>query len=547
VRAPRTDGSFMVPVAGLVSATAWIQRRLDSGGRYDRRSLVAQLVLVGLAIALIGAGPWSPVGRTRFGLVVSIACDLIAALAAAGVARRLAPGDPARRFWWAMCVGAPLIGFGYVEMLADSLGLTAAVWPDAGKVMPSVFAAIQVGVLLTYRLPRRSRRERACFWLDMGTVLVAGVAFGWYFSPAASDPRSVDLLGILTGPAPMLVAGFAVAKLLIAGRPPFGLWPALIGASSGAVGALVAVVEAGLARHGLAAWTPALSALGDALLMVAVLVQRAQVDVDRHALSRFRRRPYSVLPYVALAAIFMLLTVAVAGSHPPGRTWTVLACVALSLTLVVARQLASFSDNARLLDELDRRVRDLDAALEQRDALAERLRAMAFRDSLTGLANRAMLHDQLAAELARLRRQAGAFGVLLLDLDGFKPVNDGFGHAVGDAVLAQVAKRLTAELREVDTVARLGGDEFAVLLRDVGPSGAELVADRLVASVRRPYLVGRDEVTIGVSVGISYVTSGESTPEVLLHRADQAMYEVKSRGKNGFAVWDDAHPAAAVA
>jgi diguanylate cyclase (GGDEF)-like protein/hemerythrin-like metal-binding protein len=164
-------------------------------------------------------------------------------------------------------------------------------------------------------------------------------------------------------------------------------------------------------------------------------------------------------------------------------------------------------------------------------------RRLAFKDALTGLANRTLLHDHIEQAIATARRNAGTFAVLLIDLDQFKPINDIHGHATGDVVLREAARRLQAAARAVDTVARLGGDEFVVLLG--GPGGrdeARLVAERIIQAVTAP--LAMHGLRLGVSIGIAIFPDDGSDPDQLLARADGAMYEAKHRGGNRHAFAD---------
>jgi len=397
-------------------------------------------------------------------------------------------------------------------------------------------------VMCTYPLRIRSGRERICYWLDIATVMVGAAAFGWYFSDISQGGLRSNMLSIISGPVVMLVAVFAVAKLLVAGRPPFGRWTGVLGAAAAATGALGAALTPSMHAQGHDDWLLVMSAGADMLIMIAAWIQRLQVDADPDALERPRRRPYSALPYLALSATFVLLTVALAGRGLDGRTWVVLAGAGASAGLVVARQLASFADNARLLGELDTKVRELHetegvlrAALRERDVLAAKLHEMAFQDSLTGLANRALFHERLEAALARSRRFGTGVVVMLLDLDNFKPINDRFGHAAGDAVLVETASRIRAGLRETDLLARLGGDEFAILLDDPLPLDIDAVAARIVSAVREPVFIENAlAVAVGVSVGVAHAGPGEYEGDALLRAADAAMYAVKSGGKGSY-------------
>jgi diguanylate cyclase (GGDEF)-like protein len=166
-------------------------------------------------------------------------------------------------------------------------------------------------------------------------------------------------------------------------------------------------------------------------------------------------------------------------------------------------------------------------------------RRMAHHDLLTGLPNRAMnlklFADLLAAPGPDAASVRSKLAVFCLDLDGFKAVNDGFGHAMGDAVLVAVAERLRASVREVDFACRLGGDEFVVLLPDITGEEAVSVARRIISRVSEPFAFA-PTVRIGVSIGIAAAPRDGATADELLRAADRAMYEAKRRGKGGFVI-----------
>ncbi len=165
-----------------------------------------------------------------------------------------------------------------------------------------------------------------------------------------------------------------------------------------------------------------------------------------------------------------------------------------------------------------------------------RIRWRAERDQLTGLFNRAHFEARLADAVRVARAEGGGFTLLFIDLDGFKPINDRYGHAAGDAVLRQVAKRLRNGVRADDVVGRLGGDEFTVLVPNVvGTDGAGRIAEKILAALAQPYLVNDHTVTIGASIGIALHPAHGDEPEDLIRNADGAMYAVKERGRNGYA------------
>jgi diguanylate cyclase (GGDEF)-like protein len=178
----------------------------------------------------------------------------------------------------------------------------------------------------------------------------------------------------------------------------------------------------------------------------------------------------------------------------------------------------------------ERLARAIRMAIERKRAEAQLLRRAHF-DSLTGLANRALFADRLAHALARARRRGERVGLLYLDLDGFKAINDARGHAAGDAALRQVAARLRAAVRESETAARFGGDEFTVLIEPLrDPADAGAVAARIGAALRRPLEVERHEVRLSASIGIAIFPDDGADPQALLRSADRAMFRVKRSG-----------------
>ena len=175
---------------------------------------------------------------------------------------------------------------------------------------------------------------------------------------------------------------------------------------------------------------------------------------------------------------------------------------------------------------------------EQKELEAQ-LTRQAFQDSLTGLANRALFRDRVAHALARAARSGGQrLAVLFVDLDSFKTVNDGLGHAAGDRLLVTVGNRLAGSMRAGDTVARLGGDEFAVLLEEVVDESEVLdIAERALAAIRSPIQVGPSEVFVGASIGIAFGCNATSADD-LLRNSDVAMYAAKGDGKGRCVVFE---------
>ncbi|MEC5398912.1 sensor domain-containing diguanylate cyclase [Uliginosibacterium sp. H1] len=178
------------------------------------------------------------------------------------------------------------------------------------------------------------------------------------------------------------------------------------------------------------------------------------------------------------------------------------------------------------------------AALTRASQLLDTAQHEANHDGLTGLANRSLFRQMVQQQLALAQRSGTALSVLYIDLDGFKPINDLYGHAMGDALLQQVAQRLLQGVRAGDLVARLGGDEFAVALVNSGPQGLAKVAGKLVDSLSQPFVIAEVKLDISASIGAaSYGPDSAtvaSTCEALLEQADAAMYQAKQAGKRRF-------------
>ena len=187
----------------------------------------------------------------------------------------------------------------------------------------------------------------------------------------------------------------------------------------------------------------------------------------------------------------------------------------IQLAQLLAREAAISLENARLYDQIHHQ---------------------AFRDALTGLANRVLFHDRVTHALDRIRgRSPFRAAVLFLDVDHFKLLNDRFGHSRGDEVLQVVAERVRAAIRPGDTAARLGGDEFAILLEEIdGPATAIVVADRLLEGLAEPIELGEGSPRVGASIGIALSGiggAGDDSTDDLLRNADIAMYAAKAAGR----------------
>jgi diguanylate cyclase (GGDEF)-like protein len=190
-----------------------------------------------------------------------------------------------------------------------------------------------------------------------------------------------------------------------------------------------------------------------------------------------------------------------------------------------ARMLATIEQQSQEINEFPRRL--------------DQLIREAFRDSLTGLPNRALFMDRLTHALARAERGGTNLAVLFLDLDRFKILNETLGQEVGDRLLVEVGHRLAGCLSPENTVARLGGDEFALLLEDASDlTGATALADMVSAEIQRPFVVDGRDVLISASIGVALTGGGSMQPEEVLHNADLAMYQAKAEGRARYELYE---------
>ncbi len=176
--------------------------------------------------------------------------------------------------------------------------------------------------------------------------------------------------------------------------------------------------------------------------------------------------------------------------------------------------------------------------ITDRKAMEHELVHQALHDSLTGLPNRALLTDRLVQGIEGSRRRGSKIGVMFLDLDRFKTVNDTFGHATGDELLKHVANRISGVVRPGDTVARNGGDEFVVVCDDISVLETEQMAERAIATLSKPFSIWNHEMTITACVGIA-ISDENATPESLLRDSDAAMYRAKERGRGSIELFDE--------
>ncbi len=185
--------------------------------------------------------------------------------------------------------------------------------------------------------------------------------------------------------------------------------------------------------------------------------------------------------------------------------------------------------------ELSRTVELLQQEVEERKKIAAELKFLVNHDALTGLPSLRLCKDRIEHSLAEARRSQRMSAVMFIDLDGFKAINDSFGHEFGDTVLKISADRIKAEIREIDTVARIGGDEFVVVISSVPEvKNIKRIAANMVKQVSQPIQTKQGEARVGASIGVAIYPQDSDSPDELIRQADNAMYLVKHSGKSNF-------------
>ncbi|GGS54205.1 hypothetical protein GCM10010156_11190 [Planobispora rosea] len=467
--------------------------------------------LTALAVLSTGAFALSavfPPGWPLPARIPSIASTALAAFACARVSTSLA--GAMRSFWQRLCLSMGLLSAGLTVGAYQAFLNPGLPERHVGPVSMGLYlGALVVTIWALLRLPigQRSRRALLTLGLDAGVVMLAAALFAWHLT-LRTAPSLLTATGmswsVLVVVALCFLEVLTAVKLALTGAGP--LHPRVLTA----LGMSVVVGAASSALAPLLHDRPYLSTTSLAVPLIAFLTglaaERQRRVMDEPATApRRRRRPFSLLPYAAIAVTGALLLISAQGSSTELR---VLAAGTIAITaLVVLRQIVSFYDNA---------------------SLQEQLSHQASHDALTRLANRSLFTERATGALAEAPQRGVALA--LIDLDDFKGVNDRLGHAVGDALLVAVADRLRECVRRGDTVARLGGDEFAVLLNDVSSAEADRIIDRIIAALATPVAADGHELLVQASIGL--VEGGEEvSASELLRRADVAMYSAKERGK----------------
>ncbi|WP_433797511.1 diguanylate cyclase domain-containing protein [Actinoplanes sp. CA-252034] len=442
---------------------------------------------------------------------------------------RIATGAT-RRFWRFMTIAGTLFTAGDTVQVVQSFW-EGGQWSTAGGTVQSTCFGIGIGLIVIGMLIHphagRSGKDRLAFWLDSATVLVGGAVVAWCFAINSEDSRA-NLIGALAGAALVLTSAFAAVKMILSGNAPMhrnAAIPLILAAVVNA-GGLFAAPEA---DGSLPAYAYAIRFLPSLFIAVGPRVQEILAQFDESAFGSRRRKPYSLLPYGSIAVVFSALLIMLSQhDQKDARLWGTVGGLGVIVGLVVARQLLAFHDNKTLIGQLD-------TTLSELREHETRLRQQALFDDLTGLANRTHFREEVDAVLADA--EPGTVSVLLIDLDGFKGVNDTLGHAAGDALLAGVADKLRASVRAEDLPARLGGDEFAVLLRGCDTRDADRTAQRILQAMTVPIMIDGSPVCANASIGVASCEADDDL-RTLLHAADTAMYAAKHDGKGTWMRYD---------
>jgi diguanylate cyclase (GGDEF)-like protein len=483
-----------------------------------------------LIFLILGAAASAVCQFTPAGIVADVGYVVIGIAGVVAVMVGLRLHRPARRWpWYFMAAGQLLwvIGDAIDSWQVDVAHTERFPGPDDALYL-AAYPLLAVGLVLLIRA-RRPRRDVAGL-LDSALLTIALGLLSWVILTrpvieASGQSHFAAAVSLAYPAADILLLGVMIRLITTAG----GRTPSL----RLLLTAVALLITADTTASALGLLTSADSGSVNFLwLMSYVVWGAAALHPSMHSLSepaaaadiRFTRTRLAVLALAVLVAPGTLVVELVVRSPLDG--WAIaVGSVAMSL-LVVGR--------------LSVVIRDITTANAERERVQNELAHQADHDSLTGLANRAQAMRLILGALSRSQRSGELVGLLFLDLDGFKAINDTLGHAAGDQVLTAVARRLEVGVRGGDTVARLGGDEFVVLLEPLDQmSSAVEAADRLVVAVSAPItLTSGREVSVGTSIGVALSQDGTTEPDKLLHEADVAVYRAKTKGRGRTEVFD---------
>jgi diguanylate cyclase len=374
----------------------------------------------------------------------------------------------------ALAMGAGIWSMHFIGMLAFTLPIPMSY--DVRQTLISLIIAITISFVA---LALASRPRFSAWHLAGGGVILgAGICAMHY-----SGMSAIQIVPMITYEPRLVLASIVIA----------------IGAS------LVALWLAFWLRR-RRTWVANLAALGGAIVMGSAI---SGMHYTAMAASRFAPNSYCIGALDANSSTWLVITV------------SLVAFALLTITSILLFYDAHLQSTRRYARQLQR--------------ANARLRHVAMHDALTGLPNRLLFSDRLRQAIARVERVGTRMALMMIDLDRFKDVNDSLGHAAGDALIKETARRLKALIRETDTVARIGGDEFVLLLNDIADEAdAETVVHKVFEHIAKPYKIANREVHAFLSIGIAIFPSDALDAETLLKRADKAMYHAKKIGGNTY-------------
>jgi len=418
---------------------------------------------------------------------------------------------------------------------------------------PLVVVSLIVAMLAAYTALDMAERVRAASgrsahsWLAGGAFAMGLGIWSMHFIGmlAFELPIAVGYdLPMTAASLTIAVAASALALFLVtrAALP----WSRLIGGALLMGGGVAAMHYLGMAAMRMAPgidYDPGWFALS---LVIAVGASGAALTIS------FRLR--SDTPYVGLLRILaaVVMGIGIVGMHYAGmaaaRFPANSVCMAITsdrgidagwLAILVAVITLAVLGIALLVAILDARLAARTSMLSSSLAIAnEELIKLALHDTLTKLPNRILLQDRLEQALEKAERKHLTFAVMFMDLDGFKAVNDAYGHHSGDQLLIEIAQRIRSSLRSRDTVARIGGDEFVIVIELDDLTDAAAVADKLIRAVDQPVQIAGHRLCVTTSVGVAMYPEDGRTPHALLTNADAAMYHAKSGGSNAYSFFE---------
>lgn len=490
------------------------------------------------------------------------------------------------RAWRLFALAMGVWTIGDVIWAVYDLGLGEVPYPSiADAFYLSTYVFFFLGIL-KYPRPYQASSEvqtveavdAGWIWLDIFIIIFSATGLFWNFliGPALQDSQQSMFAVLVNAAYPfgdlLLIA--SITLIIFLPRSPLWLKPMyfmLAGHTFSVVGDGFFAFQTTNEIYTSSAFVNILFSAGPLMLMLSGL---SQAEVVRQVMRGQKTMPLSVqtpslivirlvTPFVWLFFAFFLLNFGSSSKQvlPPIVLSIWLGAI---IVLIAARQMLSTLDNRRLAAELwkinttlekhveERTVDLLHANTELRHEMEERKRIeimlrereeklthFGLHDALTGLPNRSLLLDRLTHSIQRYHRHAAdTYAVLFLDFDSFKVVNDSLGHPAGDQLLVQIGQRLVSLFRAEDTISRLGGDEFVALIQGFdNPDLVIAVANRILNSMKEPFLLGRNSIYISVSIGVVIANSGYQTAIEIIRDADVAMYEAKTRGKGRFVLF----------